>query len=134
MENGAKTLKYVKYDYIINEMIDDMKKSMLNLQNVIDGQNELISYLEKADNKKFEGFIGELKKSSEQYEKQVKTLAYRLCCIEKVKDCLNEFAEASYMLSMLLEAFGIANKEAKTIEERASNNEDIASLDIKCKA
>lgn len=44
---------------------------------------------------------------------------------------LTDFAEVSFILAMLLEAFGIANKEAKSIEEREKNKEDVEEFSTK---
>ena len=131
MQNEKKTTKYVKYDYFINEMIDDINKSIKNLEAVITGQKELIDYLEKANNIKFASFIEQLKKANEQYAEQIKVLQHRLSCVEVIKSMLTDFAEASFILAMLLEAFGIANKEAKSIEEREKNKEDVEEFSTK---
>ena len=131
MQNEKKTTKYVKYDYIINEMIDDINKSIKNLEAVITGQKELIDYLEKANNIKFTSFIEQLKKSNEQYAEQIKVLQHRLSCVEVIKSMLTDFAEASFILAMLLEAFGVVNKEAKSIEEREKNKEDVEEFSTK---
>lgn len=131
MQNEKKTTKYVKYDYIINEMIDDVNKSIKNLETVITGQKELIDYLEKANNIKFTGFIKQLEKANEQYTEQIKILQHRLSCVEVIKNMLTDFAEVSFILAMLLEAFGIVNKEAKSIEEREKNEEDVEEFSTK---
>ena len=131
MQNEKKTTKYVKYDYIINEMIDDVNKAIKNLETVIAGQKELIDYLEKANNIKFTSFIEQLKKANEQYAEQIKVLQHRLSCVEVIKSMLTDFAEASFILAMLLEAFGIVNKEAKAIEEREKNKEDVEEFSTK---
>ena len=110
MQNEKKTTKYVKYDYIINEMIDDVNKSIKNLETVITGQKELIDYLEKANQVKFTDFIKQLEKANEQYAEQIKVLQHRLNCVEVVKSMLTDSAGVSFILAMLLEAFGIANK------------------------
>lgn len=131
MQNEKKTTKYVKYDYIINEMIDDVNKSIKNLETVITGQKELIDYLEKANNIKFTGFIKQLEKANEQYTEQIKILQHRLSCVEVIKNMLTDSAEVSFILAMLLEAFGIVNKEAKSIEEREKNEEDVEEFSTK---
>lgn len=131
MQNEKKTTKYVKYDYIINEMIDDINKSIKNLEAVIAGQKELIDYLEKANNIKFTGFIKQLENANKQYAEQIKILQHRLSCVEVIKNMLTDFAEVSFILAMLLEAFGIANKEAKSIEEREKNKEDVEEFSTK---
>jgi len=128
-ENKIKIL-FVKYDYIIKEMVDDITKSIENINDVVKGQNELIACLEKENNPRFAGFIEQLKKQNEQYETQKKILAHRLECVNKVEDILSLSKEASFMLAMLLEAFGVVNKEAKTIQERQDNKEDIEEVDI----
>ena len=131
MQNENKTTRYVKYDYVINEMIEDMKKSINNVVAIIDGQKELVNYLEKANNKKFNGFIEQLKKANEQYEGQIEILKHRLECAETVRQLMSKFEEVSFILAMLLEAFGIANKEAKSIEEREKNKEDVEEFSTK---
>lgn len=131
MQNEKKMTKYVKYDYIINEMIDDVNKSIKNLEAVIAGQKELIDYLEKANNIKFTGFIKQLENANKQYTQQIKILQHRLNCVEVIKSMLTDFAEVSFILAMLLEAFGIANKEAKSIEEREKNKEDVEEFSTK---
>ena len=120
--------KYVKYNYILDEMINDMTTSIENINKVVEGQVELINCLEKENNPKFVGFIEQLKKTTEQYDAQIKILRHRLECCQKVKFLLGLSKEASFMLSMLLEAFGIVNKEAKTVEERELNKEDIKEI------
>lgn len=120
--------KYVKYDYILDEMINDMTKSIDNINNVIAGQVELVKCLKKEGNPKFEGFIKQLEQTTNQYDGQIKILNHRLECAQKVKFLLGLSKEASFVLAMLLEAFGVANKEAKTLEERDTNKEEIAEI------
>ena len=122
--------KYVKYDYIITEMIDDIMKSIENVDSVITGQTELIEYLKKAENEKFNGFIEQLEKATEQLHDQKRVLEHRLDCANKVKFMLTTAKETSFILAMLLEAFGVANKEAKSLDERADNKEEVITLDI----
>ena len=126
--------KYVKYEYVLNEMYDDIQASIAKITDVIDGQKELIKVLEDANNSKFNDFLTSLKNTTEQYEKQKKILLYRAECAKKVKAILATSKEANFMLTMLLETLGVVNKDAKSIEERANNKEDVENIDIVYKA
>lgn len=128
MKENKLNAKYVRYDYVINEMIDDMTKSIDNINNVIAGQDELIACLEKENNPKFAGFVAQLKKTTEQYKAQLKILEHRLDCTHKIKFMLDLSKDVSFAVAMLLEAFGVVNKEAKTLEEREANKEEIAEI------
>lgn len=130
MKENKMSKKYVKYDYVINEMIDDMTKSVSNIVDIISGQEELVACLEKENNPKFVGFIEELKKTTKQYKDQMAIINHRLECANKAKALIEHSKEASFILAMLLEAFGVANKEAKTLEEREANKEEIADFDF----
>lgn len=128
MAENKLNAKYIKYDYILDEMINDMTKSIENINNVVEGQIELVDCLEKENNPKFAGFIEQLKQTTSQYNAQIKILNHRLECAQKVKFLLGLSKNTSFILSMLLEAFGVANKEAKTLDERAENKEDIEEI------
>lgn len=129
MSENKLQAKYVKYDYILDEMINDMTKSIENISNVVAGQIELVNCLEKESNPKFAGFVEQLKTTTEQYNAQIKILNHRLDCAQKVKSMLELVKETSFILSMLLEAFGVANKDAKTFDERETNKEEISEID-----
>ena len=124
MNNSNKSTKFVNYFYVIKEMSEEVEKTTENLKTVIEGQEKLVNYLEASEDKAmFEGFINELKKGTENYKEQLRVLTYRL---DITKTIISEFSDIKSMLlvSLLLEAIGAANKEAKTIEERESNKED----------
>ena len=130
MKNEKKNKKYIRYDYIINEMIIDINKSIENITKISNEQQELIDYLEKSNNEKFNPNIKELKASNEKYKEQINILSHRLECINAIKE-LADTIITNYVLSMLLEAFGIVNKEGKSIEEREENKEETSDIDCK---
>ena len=130
MKNEKKNKKYIKYDYIINEMIIDINKSIENITKISNEQQELIDYLEKSNNEKFNPIINELKAVNKQYKEQINVLTHRLECINAIKE-LADTIITNYVLSMLLEAFGIVNKEGKSIEEREENKEETSDIDCK---
>lgn len=130
MKNEKKNKKYIRYDYIINEMIIDINKSIENITKISNEQQELIDYLEKSNNEKFNPVINELKAVNKQYKEQINVLTHRLECINAIKE-LADTIITNYVLSMLLEAFGIVNKEGKSIEEREENKEETSDIDCK---
>lgn len=131
MTDGISSTKFINYCYVITEMIDDMNKTIDNLNKVVESQVKLVSYLEKSKDKDmFAGFIDELKKANEQYSNQIKILEYRIECAKEVHNSC-ESKEVERVLSLLLETFGIANKEAKSLEERLNNNEVAEEVALK---
>lgn len=119
--------KFIDYMYVINEMMTNISKSLDNLSSVIAGQYELIKCLTKENNPKFAGFITQLKKTTNDYQEQLRILTYRLQKFDELKE-LATSNENKYITTLLLEAFGIANKDAKTLEERLQNKEDSLEL------
>lgn len=124
MKNDTKSTKFVNYYYFLKEMIDDMASTLQNVEKVVEEQTDLIIYLEKAENKSFDPLINQLKQANVQYNEQIKVLKHRIDCLNKVEEL--EENNKEYVVSMLLEAFGVLNKEAKTLEERETNNEEIS--------
>ena len=124
MKNDTKSTKFVNYYYFLKEMIDDMASTLRNVEKVVEEQTDLIIYLEKAENKSFDALINQLKQANVQYNEQIKVLKHRIDCLNKVEEL--EENNKEYVVSMLLEAFGVLNKEAKTLEERETNNEEIS--------
>ena len=124
MKNDTKSTKFVNYYYFLKEMIDDMASTLQNVEKVVEEQTDLIIYLEKGENKSFDALINQLKQANVQYNEQIKVLKHRIDCLNKVEEL--EENNKDYVVSMLLEAFGVLNKEAKTLEERETNNEEIS--------
>lgn len=124
MKNDTKSTKFVNYYYFLKEMIDDMASTLQNVEKVVEEQTDLIIYLEKGENKSFDALINQLKQANVQYNEQIKVLKHRIDCLNKVEEL--EENNKEYVVSMLLEAFGVLNKEAKTLEERETNNEEIS--------
>lgn len=133
MANGAKET-YIDVNYVLDEMHDSINQTISNMRSIIDSQTQLVGYLEKAKNEKFNDFIKQLKDANADYEKQTKVLAHRLSCIDKAKELLASIDAASYFLSMLLDAFGVVNKEGKSVEERINNKETAKEFCISYKA
>ena len=125
MNNGQKTVQFINYDYIINELIDSMSEAIEKMKTLVDNQASLADYLDKAkDKEKYSEFIDSLKKQNNNYEEQIRVLAHRIGCLEVVKESLT-VSENEYLVAMLLEAIGVANKEGKTFEERKDNHEEV---------
>lgn len=128
MNKSVKNDKFVDYSYIIKEMFDDMTQSVENIATIITKQNKLLGYLDAANDEDYKALSDEMKNSNKKYESQIKILEHRIDCAKKVIDEIDN-PEIVRLISLLLEAFGVANNEAKTIEERESNHEDITSID-----
>jgi len=126
MEKSITETKFINYMYVISEMIEDMKQTISKVQSIVESQTKLIAYLEKSEDKKlFEEFINSLKTANEQYDSQVKVLKHRLECALEVQTACESLVEVRKIVSLLLETFGVANKEAKSIEERIDNKETV---------
>ena len=131
MNNEQKTVQFINYDYIINELIDSMNEAIEKMKTLVDNQTSLADYLDKAEDKeKYAEFIDNLKKQNNNYEEQIRVLTHRIGCLELVKASLT-VSENEYLVAMLLEAIGVANKEGKTLEERKDNHEEVSEY---CKA
>ena len=131
MNNEQKTVQFINYDYIINELIDSMNEAIEKMKTLVDNQTSLADYLDKAqDKEKYAEFIDNLKKQNNNYEEQIRVLTHRIGCLELVKASLT-VSENEYLVAMLLEAIGVANKEGKTFEERKDNHEEVSEY---CKA
>lgn len=125
MNNEQKTVQFINYDYIINELIDSMNEAIEKMKTLVDNQTSLADYLDKAEDKeKYAEFIDSLKKQNNNYEEQIRVLTHRIGCLELVKASLT-VSENEYLVAMLLEAIGVANKEGKTFEERKDNHEEV---------
>lgn len=121
--------KFIDYSYLVNEMVDDMTSSITNVKQIIEGQVALVDVLKNAETSKlYEQFTKQIESTTSQYEEQVRVLEHRLSCIKEVKAMLDSSTDSTlpYFASMLLESFGAVNKEAKTVEEREQNKEDVS--------
>lgn len=129
MNNEIKNKKYVTYDYIVNELADNMSESIEKMKGIILSQTKLSEYLnESKDKELFTDFINSLKQANEQYNEQIRVLTHRLACINEVKEMMTSDVEER-LVSLLLEALGVANKEAKSIKEREDNHETIKTIE-----
>lgn len=130
MEQNNK-IKFVNYYYTFKEMIDSMSKTIDNINNIVKGQTELVEYLNKSEKKNdFKEFIAQLEESNKEYEKQLPILQYRLDLAMQIdKEELNSNDRLRFM-SMLFEIFGLCNKEAKSLEERIANQEEVSEVEI----
>lgn len=130
MEQNNK-IKFVNYYYTFKEMIDSISKTIDNINNIVKGQTELVEYLNKSEKKNdFKDFIVQLEESNKEYEKQLPILQYRLdLAMQMDREELNSNDRLRFM-SMLFEIFGLCNKEAKSLEERIANQEEISEVEI----
>lgn len=129
MNNEQKDVQFINYDYIVNELVDSMNEAIEKMKTLVDNQTSLANYLEKAEDKeKYSEFIDSLKKQNDNYEEQIRVLTHRIGCLETVKASL-VMPENEFLVAMLLEGIGVANKEGKTFEEREDNHEDVTVID-----
>lgn len=128
MNEISKNVKFVDYMYVIDEIEESMSSSISKMKEIVDEQESLCNYLEKAEDKdKYQSFIENLKKANVNTTEQIRVLEYRLHCFEIVQNKLKD-EENQFLTTMLLEALGVVNKEAKSLEERENNHEDIKEV------
>ena len=128
MNNEQKDVQFINYDYIVNELVDSMNEAIEKMKTLVDNQASLANYLEKAEDKeKYSEFIDSLKKQNDNYKEQIRVLTHRIDCLETVKASLAA-PENEFLVAMLLEGIGVANKEGKTFEEREDNHEDVTVI------
>lgn len=117
--------QYINYKYVLEETAESMEKSIDNLSKVIASQTTLCEIVENSEKKEdMKEFTQGLRLQIADYNKQKKVLEYRLSHLQEVIKYYKD-SEFGYAISLLLEAFGVVNKEAKSIEERIENKEDV---------
>ena len=126
--NNEQAVKYVSYDYVIKEILDNMSETINKMKEIVVNQTSLCEYLEKAEEKeKYVDFVKNLRDANIKYEEQIKVLTYRLDCMNTVKAYLDK-SYYDRFASLLLEALGVANKDGKSLEEREANHETVKEL------
>lgn len=123
-----KSIEFVNYDYILKEMKESMKTSIENVKKVITQQEELVALIK--DNNKEENmkeFIIGIEEQTKQYKEQLRILNYRLECLTTLLSTIED-TTSKYVISMLLESIGMANQQAKSLQERKDNKEEIDSF------
>lgn len=117
--------KFISYLYVLDEYLDEMGKAKFNIEKVIKETYKLISVLKKSEDKDFDALIRESENTIKNYEEQLKVFDYRIKVFTKLLTKLhNENDEKSiFIISQLCESLGIANREAKSMEERIKNGE-----------
>lgn len=123
--------KFIDSSFILDEMKEEMDKTVDNVLKVKESIIKLNNILKESEDKDFEILIKENENNLKNYDEQIKILRYRISCIDKI---LNEllvhgkdetYKSILYVINLVLESFGISNKDAKTIEERIKNNERV---------
>ena len=117
--------QYIDYKYVLEETAESMEKSIDNLSKVINSQTTLCEIVENSEKKEeMKEFTQGLRLQIAEYNKQKKILDYRLPLLKEVIKYYKD-PEFGYAITLLLEAFGVANKEGKSVEERIENKEDV---------
>ena len=94
----------------LEEMFDEMKKSMENVKDVVKKQEHLIEVLEKSKEKDdFKDFITSMKEEIKKIEESKITLARRIDCIRDVIDDCHEDEGKKITVLDLLEGLGVFN-------------------------
>lgn len=124
MENEQKQTKFINYTYMLDEVIDEMERSIENVKEVKLHQNNLLEVIEADEKHNWTDFIKNLKEADEEYDKQVESMEYKLKCMKEARKYCTDIS--AYVVSMLLEGLGLANKEHKSVEDRMNEKvEDI---------
>ena len=95
--------------YRLQEMVDEMIKSIDNAKKVKEEQKYLIEVLTKAEDEKLESLIKELNSQIESLNKQIETLNNRQIYIQKVVDVSNNNEEIKEVVNNLLLGLGVFN-------------------------
>lgn len=124
MENEQKQTKFINYTYMLDEVIDEMERSIENVKEVKLHQNNLLEVIEADEKHDWTDFIKNLKEADEEYDKQVESMKYKLKCMKEARKYCKDLS--AYVVSMLLEGLGLANKEHKSVEDRMNEKvEDV---------
>ena len=124
MENEQKQTKFINYTYMLDEVIDEMERSIENVKEVKLHQNNLLEVIEADEKHDWTGFIKNLKAADEEYDNQIESMKYKLECMKEARKYCKDLS--AYVVSMLLEGLGLANKEHKSVEDRMNEKvEDI---------
>lgn len=117
--------KFVNYKYVLEELVDSMEQAINNASGIIRKTNKLIKLIQENDkNNEFEDFVKMFNEQSKHYEQQVKIMKHRVDLVKTMLPDLSE-KEKLYLTSTLLEVLGVANKDAKSLEEREKNKEEV---------
>lgn len=119
--------KFISYLYVLDEYLDEMGKAKFNIEKVIKETRKLVDVLKKSEDKDFDALIRESENTIKNYEEQLKVFDYRTKVFSELLTKLhNENDEKSlFIISQLCEALGIANREAKSIDERIKSGEKL---------
>lgn len=124
MENEQKQTKFINYTYMLDEVIDEMERSIENVKEVKLHQSNLLEVIEADEKHDWTDFIKNLKAADEEYDNQIESMKYKLECMKEARKYCKDLS--AYVVSMLLEGLGLANKEHKSVEDRMNEKvEDI---------
>lgn len=113
-------MKEINYNYFLDELIENHKAGIDNVNKVINDEIKLKNFI--IDNRKnkndFKELVDNIDSKIKEYSNQNRIIQYRLDKLNEIKSDLN-----SYQISLVLQAFGLANKEGKSLEDRIKNKE-----------
>ena len=91
----------------LDEMTGEMEKSVANIDEVVNNQNELIDFISTSDKESFKKLVEELKMSNANLTEQRKVLAERTELLKKVFEAATSNEEIKDVVNTLLSALGV---------------------------
>lgn len=123
-------MKFINYDYVLTEMLEEMISSITQMEKGIKAQELILNSINKnLESKEVKDFITYTQESLNRVKSQLAVLKHRKECLERVFTYIKQ-SHREDILSLILEGFGLANVEGKTLEEREKNKEEICESNI----
>lgn len=130
MAKVQKSIKFIDYDYVIDEVIGKLDEGIKQLNVANDAQSKVKSIIEnaKSEDKGVQEFIKITQDMCDNNKSQMQKLQYRKECLEIAKAAMSKDVKTKYICTMLLESLGAVNPEAKTLDERINNKESVIEI------
>lgn len=125
MENEQKRVQFIDSTYMIEEMISQFEETNASANKTLEELQSAISQLEsiKEPSNTIKQAIETLKKQVKDITEAIRKNVYRCDCLKPIlvlvqQTKLGEDNNVRFIISMLLEAIGAVNRDAKPFEER----------------
>lgn len=125
MENEQQRVRFIDSCYMIEDMCLNFEESNVSATKSLNELRSSISQLEtiKSPSEAVKVVIAQLKRQADEIAEAIRRNEYRLECLKPVllliqKTKVGQDANLRYVVTMLLEAMGVVNRDAVPFEER----------------
>ena len=102
-------MEFKDYTYLFEETIEDIKKTISNVNEVIKNQDILIEVIKNSNKFELNDLMNQLINTNDNYKLQIEKLNFKIEKIEVLINKMKELNSNKEMVALIIETFGLFN-------------------------